>query len=59
MVKMDVSKISTIAVDFDGTLCYSRWPNKELIDYLVAWKQRGNKLILWTCREGTYDFLQS
>ena len=47
----------TIAVDFDGTLCYSEWPalgepNKPLIERLKQWKKRGNKLILWTCRAG-------
>ncbi|MBP5491028.1 MAG: hypothetical protein J6Y10_10560 [Lachnospiraceae bacterium] len=46
-----------IAVDFDGTLCYSNWPdlgepNTPLIEYLRAQKQCGNKLILWTCRAG-------
>lgn len=46
-----------IAVDFDGTLCYSNWPdlgepNRPLIDYLKKWKANGNKLILWTCRAG-------
>lgn len=44
-----------IAVDFDGTLCYSNWPelgepNYVLISYLKQWKSNGNKLILWTCR---------
>lgn len=44
-----------IAVDFDGTLCYSQWPdlgepNLPLINYLKQWKSNGNKLILWTCR---------
>lgn len=44
-----------IAVDFDGTLCYSEWPNlgepnQILIDCLKQWKSNGNKLILWTCR---------
>ena len=44
-----------IAVDFDGTLCYSNWPdlgepNTALIAYLKEWKKNGNKLILWTCR---------
>ena len=44
-----------IAVDFDGTLCYSNWPelgepNQALIAYLKNWKSNGNKLILWTCR---------
>lgn len=46
-----------IAVDFDGTLCYSNWPelgepNLPLIHYLRSWKSQGNKLILWTCRAG-------
>ena len=46
-----------IAVDFDGTLCYSNWPelgepNTALIEYLRAQQERGNKLILWTCRAG-------
>ena len=41
----------TIAVDFDGTLCYSKWPelgqpNLALIEYLQEWKRNGNKLIL-------------
>ncbi len=44
-----------IAVDFDGTLCFSKWPdcgepNQPLINYLKKWKSDGNKLILWTCR---------
>ena len=47
----------TIAVDFDGTLCYSKWPelgqpNQALIEYLQEWKRNGNKLILWTCCAG-------
>ncbi len=46
-----------IAVDFDGTLCYSNWPalgepNIDLIEFLKKWKANGNKLILWTCRAG-------
>ncbi len=45
------------AVDFDGTLCYSNWPelgepNVPLINYLKRWRAQGNKLILWTCRAG-------
>ena len=40
-----------IAVDFDGTLCFSKWPelgepNKPLIEYLKSWRDQGNKLIL-------------
>ena len=46
-----------IAVDFDGTLCENNWPglgkpNKNLIEYLKDRQQRGDKLILWTCRTG-------
>ena len=42
-----------IAVDFDGTLCFSKWPdcgepNLPLINYLKKSKSDGNKLILWT-----------
>ena len=46
-----------IAVDFDQTLAdtdatkiYS--PNTKLINYLIARKKKGDKVILWTCREG-------
>ena len=47
----------TIAVDFDCSLCYNKWPelgqpNLALIEYLQEWKRNGNKLILWTCRTG-------
>lgn len=50
-------KFQSIAVDFDGTLCFSNWPelgepNIPLIGFLKEWKQMGNKLILWTCRAG-------
>lgn len=46
-----------IAVDFDGTLSFGEWPNigpanTELIDFLKERQQNGDKLILWTCREG-------
>ena len=48
----------TIAVDFDGTLAdtdatniYS--PNTKLINCLIARKEKGDKVILWTCREGS------
>lgn len=47
-----------IAVDFDGTLAdtdatkiYS--PNTKLIDYLIDRRKNGDKVILWTCREGS------
>lgn len=45
------------AVDFDGTLCESIWPeigkpNMRLIEQLIRDRKSGIKLILWTCREG-------
>src|SRR5699024_7592105 len=45
------------AVDFDGTLCESVWPgigapNMSLINHLIKRRSQGNKIILWTCREG-------
>ena len=47
-----------IAVDFDGTLAdtdatkiYS--PNTKLIGYLIERRKQGDKIILWTCREGS------
>lgn len=47
----------TIAVDFDGCLCTNAWPgigapNTELIESLKRRRETGDKLILWTCREG-------
>ena len=46
----------TIAVDFDGCLILYKainWsePNKTLIAKLIQAKQKGHKIILWTCRE--------
>ena len=46
-----------IAVDFDGTLCAECFPaignpNHKLIYALKEQKRLGNKLILWTCRNG-------
>lgn len=46
-----------IAVDFDGTLCKEAFPligepNVPLIEFLIRWRQDGNKVILWTCRGG-------
>lgn len=47
------------AVDFDKTLILeNEWPdangkpNKPMIDYLLMEKNRGTKIILWTCRDG-------
>jgi hypothetical protein len=46
-----------IAVDFDGCLCKNAWPeigepNRIRILELVRRRDAGDKLILWTCREG-------
>ena len=46
-----------IAVDFDGCLCDSKWPDigephNEIIHALIREQVNGAKLILWTCREG-------
>ena len=41
-----------IAVDFDGTLMIKGQPNLSLIGMLKANQNRGNVIILWTCREG-------
>lgn len=45
------------AVDFDGTLCENAWPkigkpNLPLIEFLKKEQKSGNKIILWTMREG-------
>ena len=47
-----------IAVDFDGTLCQTKFPKilkqtskqKKLLNDLKRLKKKGHKLILWTCR---------
>lgn len=46
-----------IAVDFDGTICRAAWPeignaNGGLIEWLKDCRKNGDKLILFTCREG-------
>ena len=46
------------AVDFDGTLNLARKypelgnPNMRLIEMLIECRAEGDKVILWTCREG-------
>lgn len=47
------------AVDFDGTLCDSMFPEilgpkMEMIEYVKNLRQQGNKVILWTCRCGDH-----
>lgn len=46
-----------IAIDFDGTLCYGDYPNigaprHAVIERARAEREKGAKLILWTCRGG-------
>lgn len=46
-----------IAVDFDGTLCRDAYPqigeaNLQLIGRLKELQRSGDRLILWTCRQG-------
>jgi len=46
-----------IAVDFDQTLSYGEYPacgkpNMRLIKYIKELQANGDKIILWTCREG-------
>lgn len=46
-----------IAVDFDGTLCENKYPkigepNRKLIGIIKNFQKRGDKFILYTCREG-------
>lgn len=45
------------AFDFDGTLCREAYPaigkpNKAMIRYAKKLKEKGHRLILWTCRNG-------
>ena len=54
---MSTTSYQIIAVDFDGTLCFSKWPelgkpDRPLIEYLIDQKRSGNKIILWTGRAG-------
>jgi hypothetical protein len=44
-----------VAVDFDGTLCHSAWPETSDLDMVGIYTMRlfrrnGGRLILWTCR---------
>ena len=53
------SRPKVIAVDFDGTLIKDGFPdvregtpNVNLFKELIALQKKGNKIILWTCRDG-------
>jgi hypothetical protein len=48
-------KYNIIAVDFDGTLCFDKYPgtgnlNMYAVGVLIKYRRMGGKLILWTCR---------
>lgn len=54
---MDTKGNIIIAVDFDGTLSFGRWPecgepNERLFAVLKEQKAAGAKIILHTCRNG-------
>lgn len=47
-----------LAIDYDGTIDYAGFPkvgnaDMNTIKALKEWKAAGNKLILWTCRDGS------
>lgn len=53
----DRREYKVIAIDFDGTLWETDWPRLvrpilPVIELAKARKAAGDKLILWTCREG-------
>ena len=46
-----------VAVDFDGTLVEDNYPgigrpNEAMVDLIKAHKDSGDKIVLWTCRNG-------
>lgn len=46
-----------IAIDFDGTLVQDKYPdigeaNRLIVDIVKAHQEKGDKIILWTCRDG-------
>lgn len=53
-----------IAVDFDGTLCEYAFPeigkqndnHKKIMEILINLRNKGHKLILWTCRGDNVEF---
>lgn len=50
-------KKTVIAVDFDGTIAKTEYPEiiepiQNTIDYIQLMKSKGATIILWTCREG-------
>ena len=53
---MEISANTVVAVDFDGTLCRSAFPDCgepiiEVVNVVKEIKKKGATIILWTCRE--------
>lgn len=54
---MSLDSMAIYAVDFDGTLAYTRFPeiisaNKKMVAFVKTLKAMGHKVILWTSRTG-------
>lgn len=54
---MEIKPAKAIAIDFDGTLCSFAYPDIGEPNWIVIHrarfeKERGARLILWTCRTG-------
>lgn len=54
-----MAKSRIFAVDFDGTLHDGKYPRigmpyNALIQRLIDLRNKGDKVILWTCRDGDY-----
>lgn len=52
---MEGRRSTVYAVDFDGTLSLGNWPeigpaNEPLFKFLISCREKGEKVILWTCR---------
>lgn len=59
---MEITNGTVIAVDFDGTLCKSKYPEcgepiVQTVEFIRECKNLGAVIVLWTCREG--DSLQT
>ena len=58
-INSEVKEYRIVCVDFDCTIAindtypYAGQPNLVAIEILKAYRKKGNKLILWTCRTGS------
>ena len=56
---MNEETVRIIAVDFDGTLSFGKFPevgppSMIMFNLLKEERRKGSKLILWTCRQGEF-----